>query len=62
MDERVVDNCPQKTEPNWKRLTVGGNQINYADTVNKPKAELKMAKLFAVLQAWLVDNKIKWLK
>lgn len=41
----VVDHRPQKTEPDRTRLTVGGNRINYPDSVATPTAELQTVKL-----------------
>ena len=41
----VVDYRPQKAEPHRTRITVGGNRINYPDTVTTETAELTTHKL-----------------
>ena len=41
----VVDYQPQKEKPNWTRITVGGNNINYLFTVTTQTAELCTHKL-----------------
>ena len=41
----VVDYRPQKQEPHRTRLTVGGNLINYPDSVATKTAEVNTAKL-----------------
>ena len=41
----VVDYRPEKTEPNFTRLTVGGNLIDFPGDVGTPTADLTTAKL-----------------
>ena len=41
----VVDHCPQKTEPERVRWTVGGNLVDYPGNVSTPTADMTTAKL-----------------
>ena len=41
----VVDCRPQKTEPNYTRLTMGSNLIDFPGNVSTPTADLTTAKL-----------------
>jgi hypothetical protein len=41
----VCDICPQKSEPNWRRITVGGNLIDYPGAVSTKTADLVTAKI-----------------
>ena len=41
----LVDYQPQKVDPHWTRLTVGGSRINYTGDVITPAAEINTSKL-----------------
>ena len=40
-----VDFCPQKEDPNWVRITAGGNLIKYAGELTTRTADLMTAKM-----------------
>ena len=55
----LVEYLPHKTEPNRKRLTVGGNLINYPRDVSTPTADTTTAKI--VINSTISTPKTKYL-
>ena len=41
----VVDDCPQKSDPNWVHLTVGGNILNVPGDLSTTTSELKTSNI-----------------
>jgi len=56
----VVDYCPQKEDPNWIRITIGGYLITYKGDTSTHKADLKTSSCGTASSAQRGQDTCAW--